>query len=468
MTDPNPLIGITPPLRTRAERADEGRATRERLPLKALGELAPPDPGRDPLAILAAQDVRRVQELVPIRYGRMSPTPFTFLRGSAAVMAHDLAQLPNSGITVQLCGDAHVSNFGGFSAPDRRLVVDVNDFDETLPGPFEWDVKRLAASAVVAARDNGFDADVAKKAARATAASYRQGIATGAQLDPLAVWYFRVELDELAQDPRFALTDSDRARLERMRAKAARKTSLGALEKLTELVDGHRRIIDTPPLVTRLDPADLETLHPEITQFFGEYHDSLPRDRCTLLDRYTVVDAARKVVGVGSVGTRCLILLLESGDGEPLFLQLKEATRSVLEDFLGPSEFPNAGQRVVEGQRVVQSASDVFLGFTRLQVGEESTDFYIRQLWDGKISADLAVMGTKRLVRYSQMCGAVLARAHCRSGDAAMIAGYLGDDDTFDRAVTKFAVRYAERTDGDHARMADAIAAGELTAASGY
>jgi len=452
----------------RADRLDAGRAQRDVVPLAAHAELSVPVDRPDPLAILRAQDATRVAELVPIRYGRMAPTPFTFLRGAAAVMSRDLADAPRTGIVVQLCGDAHLANFGAFAAPDRRLVADVNDFDETLPGPFEWDVKRLAASLFVASRDNGVDDERTRVAVSAMVETYRTALVLAAASDPLDVWYSRVELDDLVALARGAERKGLDGVVQEATEKAKRKDRHRAARKLTEVVDGRRRIADAPPLIIRAAPEQLEAELDRIKEFLQQCRAGLTRDRQTILDRYSVVDLAHKVVGVGSAGTRCWILLLETGDGEPLFLQFKEATASVLEPYLGASEFEYAGQRVVEGQQLVQAASDLFLGWARYPRADGThVDYYFRQLWDGKYSAPIGEMGPKRLRRYGRFCGLVLARAHARSGDAAVISGYLGDDDAFDRAMVAFAQAYADRTHEDHARLVAAVEDGEIEVARG-
>ncbi len=449
----------------RAARADAGRARRDEVPREAHAELGATAGRADPLAILRAQDSTRVEELVPIRYGRMLATPFTFYRGAAAVMAADLAPLPRTDIDVQLCGDAHLANFGAFAAPDRRIVADVNDFDETLPGPFEWDVKRLAASLVLAARDNDLGPAVEQAVVTDTVRVYREALAIAAGMDPLDVWYARVELDDLAA---VASTEKDAdldRRVRKAETKAKRKDRRRAAERLTEVVDGRRRIVHAPPITVRPEPEQVEAELARIVTFLDAYRDGLPLDRQQVLASYRLVDAARRVVGVGSVGTRCWILLLESGDGDPLFLQLKEATSSVLEAHLAPSPFENSGQRVVEGQRLTQAASDVLLGWSRFEASDgRAIDFYFRQLWDGKLSIDVSRMGARRLRRYGRFCGLVLARAHARSGDPAEVSGYLGDDDVFDRAIGDFARKYADRNDADHSRMLEAVKGGELVA----
>jgi uncharacterized protein (DUF2252 family) len=447
----------------KATRAAAGLQRRTMVPLEAHAELVLPADRASAVSILHAQDASRVQDLVPIRYGRMLATPFTFLRGSAAVMAADLAAGPRTDVHVQLCGDAHLSNFGVFASPERTRVFDVNDFDETLPGPFEWDVKRLAASVVVAGRNNGLDAKANRRIARASVAQYRATLKAAAAADPLVTFYYRINVDELLA--KLPVTKQDRQRLEKGRKKAAGRTSLGALGKLTDIVDGRRVIVSQPPLIVRLDDSERHTEIQRIEAFFGAYRTTLNADRRRLLDRYALTDLALKVVGVGSVGTRCLIALFESGDGEPLFLQIKEAVPSVLEAHLGPSEYDQAGQRVVNGQRLVQATPDSFLGWARYRSGkkdEPPIDFYVRQLWDGKQSAAVETMAPDALERYARACGAALARAHARSGDASEIAGYLGDDDTFDRVIATFAEAYADLTEKDYADLLAAVDDGRI------
>ena len=445
-------------LPSRRERADAGRAVRERVPLKSHADIGG-DGSRNPLDILRAQDAGRVAELVPIRWGRMSVSAFTFYRGAAALMANDLALALHSGLNVQLCGDAHISNFGVYAAPDRRLVFDLNDFDETAPGPFEWDVKRLAASAAVAGRDACFDKQQCSAAAAAAVQSYRTTLAHAATLDPLDLWYMRVELDQLGEGKK-----SSAKHIASVKAQASRKTRLGALAKLTEDVDGRRRLRHRPPLIVRLTDEQRESELHRVQAFFARYLESLSVDRRHLLSNYTVSDLALKVVGVGSVGTRCLVALLESGDGEALFLQIKEAGPSVLEQLVEDLVPGDNGRRVVEGQRILQSAPDVFLGWSHYEAAAGTTDYYVRQLWDGKASATVDEMGPKALARYSTLCGSMLARAHSRTGDANAISGYIGDDDKFDRAITTFAMDYARRNENDHATILAAIASGDVPA----
>ncbi len=445
----------------KAARAAAGRERRDTVPLEAHADLVVPDDRAGALAILQAQDANRLQDLVPIRYGRMLATPFTFLRGSAAVMAADLAAGPRTDLTVQLCGDAHLSNFGMFSSPERRLVFDINDFDETLPGPFEWDVKRLAASVVVAGRNNQLDKKTNRKLARATTGAYRQVIAAASKMNPLDVFYYRIDVEELATT--LATAKSDRRRLAKSRKKSARKNSLGALGKLTDIVDGRRVIVSNPPLIVTMTDERRRAEMNRVEEFFDGYRATLQADRRQLVDRYSMTDIALKVVGVGSVGTRCLIALFESGDGEPLFLQIKEAAPSVLEEHLAPSAFDQEGHRVVDGQRKIQATPDALVGWARYERGDEpATDFYVRQLWDGKASADVETMSADLLRRYAMACGAALGRAHARSGDASMISGYIGDDDTFDRAVARFAEAYADRTEQDYDELIGAVDDGRV------
>ena len=419
----------------------------------------------DPIGILTSQDEQRLQELVPIRHGRMSASPFTFYRGAAAVMASDLSRLPTTDLTVQLCGDAHLSNFGFFNGPDRRLVFDVNDFDETHPGPFDWDVKRLAASVAIAGRNNEISQKKIDRAVRASVEGYRDVLSEVTQRGPLDVHYWRFELDRILDRINDAgeLDNKTRARIDKMSEKSSRKNSLRAQRKLTDIVDGRRRIVPDPPLITRVDHLIESDETAQMAEFFGRYLSSLPRHRRLLLERYSMIDLAHKVVGVGSVGTRCLIVLLESGDGEPLFLQFKEATSSVLEPYTEPSEF-EPGQRVVEGQRLTQTMGDIFLGWSHFTRDDHTRYFYFRQLWDGKGSVDVDEMNSRRLRRYARVCGGVLALAHARSGDAAMIAGYIGEDETFDRAIAEFSHGYADLNERDHEAHVAAIDNGTVAA----
>ncbi|MFZ3474205.1 DUF2252 domain-containing protein [Streptomyces sp. 4.24] len=440
------------------ERARRGRAARKRVTRTSHGRWTAAADRPDPLDVLERQAADRVVELLPIRYGRMAASPFTFLRGAAAVMAADLAAQPDTGLTVQLCGDAHLLNFGLFASPERALLFDLNDFDETLPGPFEWDVKRLAASAAVAAREGGHGDDRARQSAQATARAYRSSMRRLAELGELAVWYQRFDTAELL--PMIRETKL-RSRVEASLARARRRTSLHALAKLTETREGRRHIVHDPPLLEPLTSPDSRA----VGEIFSEYRDTLPEERRLLLDRYRFVEAARKTVGIGSVGTRCFIVLLTGRDEQdPLFLQIKEAGRSVLEDHLPADSHGHHGHRVVAGQKLLQAAGDVFLGWT---TGPAGRDFYARQLRDMKGSADVETMTPVMLRQYAELCGTALARAHARSGDRIAIAGYLGNADTFDRAIADFALQYADQTAQDHALLTAAISDGAITATHG-
>ncbi len=412
----------------------------------------------DPVAVLERQGRDRLPELLPIRYGRMAASPFAFFRGSAAVMAADLASQPHTGLTVQLCGDAHLLNFGLYASPERALLFDLNDFDETFPGPFEWDVKRLAASVAVAGRENGHSPAKAHRAALEATAAYRTALRALARKGELAVWYDRIDADSLLPLVRSA---RNRRRVESSLTRARRRTSLHAVGKLTETVDGRRRIVHDPPLLEPAGAADMASLR----KIFSDYRSTLSEERRLLLDRYRFVDAARKVVGVGSVGTRCFIVLLAGRDqDDPLFLQIKEARKSVLEEHLPSGPYVHPGHRVVAGQRLLQAASDIFLGW---MTGPQGRAFYWRQLRDMKGSADVAGMGPAELLAYGRLCGTALARAHARSGDRIAIAAYLGGTDTFEHAVADFASAYATQTTTDHATLNAAVAAGVVTAAPG-
>ncbi len=414
-----------------------------------------------------------MQELVPIRYGRMLVSPFTFYRGAAAVMAADLAATPDSGIVVQACGDAHISNFGGFAAPDRRLVFGPNDFDETLPGPWEWDVKRMAASAEIAGRDIGLPADCRRWIVAACVREYREGMRGFANESHLDVWYDRLTASELVDRFGGKLGAKGRIVFATPFAKARRKTSLRAVRKLTELVNGELRFRSVPPLLMPLrelsTPAHVRDEPAYIRELLDEYAASLSVDRRYLFGTYRFVDMARKVVGVGSVGTRAWVFLLVGREGkDPLVLQAKEAQASVLEPYLGASEFENHGQRVVQGQRISHAASDIFLGWQRSEgLDGKEHDFYVRQLWDWKASADLSRMTKSGLHAYTRACGWSLARSHARSGDRLAIAAYLGTGSNFEEAITRFSTAYADQNERDHQRLVDAVAAGEVIAESG-
>ena len=456
----------------RATRAAWAKSQRSTAPLASHMEWTPA-PDRDPIALLEQQATTRIPELVPIRHGRMLVSPFTFFRGGAFIMAADLADSPRSGLEVQLCGDAHLANFGAYAAPDRRLVFSVNDFDETLPGPFEWDLKRLVASFAVAGRDRGFGREQRAGINRTVGQSYRRSMRDFAAMRNLDLWYARIDVDDITR--RFAAQTNAkiRRRFERNVAKTRSKDSLRAFAKLTEVVDGRPRIVSDPPLIVTIEELaqddELDRLDEYIHGIARSYRRTLPSDRRLLLERFHYVHAARKVVGVGSVGTRAWIMLLEGRDeNDPLFLQAKEAEASVLEPFLGKSAHANHGKRVVEGQRLMQAASDLMLGWVRV-LGTDGTerDFYVRQLWDQKGSAEIETMNPETMAIYAQLCGWTLAKAHARSGDAIAIAGYLGSGGTFDRALASFAETYADQNERDHAALQQAIADGTVTATVG-
>jgi len=445
------------------ERHSRGRAIRKDLPREAhAGWIAPPAP-RDPISVLEAQAADRLPDLVGIRYGRMLASPFAFYRGGAAIMAMDLATTPTSGLTVQLCGDAHLANFGMYGSPERALVFDINDFDETLPGPFEWDVKRLAASFVVAARANKFTAAQSRTAALASVAAYREAMRRFAALGNLATWYTHLTVDDITS---MLATPKQQKNAQNWIAKARSNTSLRAFDKLTTVVDGRRRIVDDPPLIERMPPEAVGSdIGSRLSTAFSEYQKSLDPDRQHLLQQYTAVDVARKVVGVGSVGTRCYIVLLEGRDADdPLFLQVKEAEASVLEPYAGKSIYPNSGQRVVVGQRRMQAASDIFLGWVR---GTEGRDFYWRQLHDLKGSVPIESVAPVGLNVYARLCGQTLARAHARSGDSVQIAAYLGASTRFDEAIASFAEDYADQTADDYQQLVASHRGGRIQALLG-
>ncbi len=432
----------------------------------------PPADRRDPITLLEEQAAQRVPELVPLRYGRMSLSPFTFYRGAAYVMAADLAVTPQTGIRVQLCGDAHLANFGGFASPERQLLFDLVDFDETLPGPWEWDLKRLAASVAVAGRENGFSVRRRTATVRELSREYRKAMRRFAGMSALDVWYARARIADLQELMRSAATARQVRRLNKTVAKGRRKGHARAFAKFAVVNDGEVRIQPDPPLIVPIgELADGQAalrLERAARALIESYLASLPHDRRRLLSRYRYADLARKVVGVGSVGTRSwIILLLGQDSSDVLFLQAKEAPRSALERFAGRSEYRNQGRRVVEGQRLMQAAGDIFLGWLREPAGVEDLevrDFYVRQLWDSKTSADVGAMRAADMALYARLCAFTLARAHARSGDAVAIASYLGSSDVFDRAVAAFAEAYAEQNERDHAALLDAIATGRIPA----
>ena len=456
------------------ERVARGKAARNEVPRSSHGRWVPAEHRPDPIALLEEQAASRVPELVPIRYGRMLVSPFTFYRGAALIMAADLAATPRSGLNAQLCGDAHLSNFGVFASPERQLMFDINDFDETLPGPWEWDVKRLMASFEIAGRNRGFAADQRRQIVLAGVAEYRAGLNEAAGRRNLDVWYAHVEAEKLFGELKSEANAKQRAKAKANLAKARTRDSMQAFSKLTHEVDGERRIIADPPLITPIEdlmpPGRERTeVEDELRGLIRTYRQTLETDRRQLLEEFHYVHAARKVVGVGSVGTRAWILLmLGRDDQDPLFLQAKEAQESVLERFVGKSEYTNHGQRVVAGQRLMQAASDIFLGWERLTgIDAQSRDFYIRQLRDWKGSADVDTMAASVMLLYSRMCAATLARAHARSGDRIAIASYLGNSDSFDRAIADFSTAYADQNERDYQALVDAVKSGRLAAQTG-
>ena len=426
-----------------ADRRAAGKALRKKVARSSHAEWSPAADRPDPVSLSEEQNRTRFAHLVPIRYERMTTSPFAFLRGSSVVMAQDLAATPVSGIQVQLCGDAHLNNFGIYATPERNQVFDVNDFDETLPGPWEWDVKRLAASIVVAGRNNGFSGDMNRQAVVSCIASYRQHMWAYSEMRYIDVWYSRIDYARSLQ----AVRRTFRWWITKQREKASRRTHVELLPKLTQEVDGRICIKDDPPLITHLDDDQLVQ---KLSVLVEEYKASLRIDRQVLLSKYHLVDVAHKVVGIGSVGTQCYIaLFIGSGTNDPIFLQFKEAGSSVLERYLGPSTYANHGERVINGQRLMQAVSGTFLGWASL----DSMDFYFRQLRDMKLSVDLETLSEEGFIEYCRFCGWALARAHAHSGDPALISGYLGRKDVFDRAIATFAETYADQTERDHAAL---------------
>ena len=439
---------------TRAESLDAGLAARARAPLTAHN-FVDRSRVRDPLALLRSQELTRVPELIAVRHERMVPTPFTFFRGAALIMADDLAQTEHSGLIVQLCGDAHLANFGAYGSPERRLVFDLNDFDETLPGPFEWDVKRLAASMAVAARDNGLRTSEARETAVATARAYQVAMASFATQPMLSVWYSRMDAEDQLATLANTTHKKEAKALTTGIAKARKRTSLRALEKLTEMVDGERRFVPDIPLLVPaeqlFDDREFDDLYDWLRHLVELYTESLAPERRLLVENFRLTHAARKVVGVGSVGTRVWVLLMEPKDGlEPLLLQAKEAGPSVLSAYLGNSEYDNQGQRVVSGQRIMQATSDVLLGWQRTPVDGITRDFYVRQLRDWKYSVETSGFNAASLSTYGRLCAWTLARAHARGGDRLAISAYLGDTLDFAEAIGDFALTYADLTIEDH------------------
>src|SRR3954447_12496550 len=455
---------------TRAERVARGKDARASAPLESHAEFTPGD-SRDPVGLLLGQAESRVAELVPVRHGRMLVSPFTFYRGAALPMAADLAGTPSSGLRVQLCGDAHLSNFGAFASPERNLVFDVNDFDETLPGPFEWDVKRLAASLAVAARDNGFPAKDGRKIVLAAAEGYRTAMREFAAQTLLELWYPHVDCERATAEFRSQCKARRFKEAEKLLAKAHASDSTKALGKLTTVVDGQRRIISDPPMIVPVEEVFAEVqadaLYDLIRAVLGHYGGTLRSDRRHLLEQFTLVQVARKVVGVGSVGTRAWVLLMDAADGaEPLFLQAKEAQPSVLAEYAGRSQYANEGERVVAGQHLMQAQSDIFLGWTRVPnpLDGMDRDFYVRQLKDWKFSVPIELLLPKGMAIYARLCGWTLARAHARSGDRVALAAYLGGSAKFERAIADFAGTYADQNELDYAALQGAVKDGRVDA----
>jgi uncharacterized protein (DUF2252 family) len=450
-----------------SERIARGKAARKEVPRARHAVFEPQSNRPDPVDLLERQAKTRVPELVPIRYGRMLVSPFTFYRGAALIMAQDLSGTARSGLTVQCCGDAHLSNFGVFASPERKLVFDLNDFDETLPGPWEWDVKRLAVSMLIAARDNGFSAKKQERIVLDTVGQYRTAMAEFAAMTNLDVWYSHLDIESVLAEFGAQYAPQQVKRTKKTLAKARTKDSMTAFSKLVH-VDGQPRFIDQSPLIVpieQLAPSEREEMFESLRELMRTYRDSLEFDRGVLLEQFMLEDFARKVVGVGSVGTRAWIALLMGRDvQDPLLLQMKEAEASVLEEFVGPSEFTNHGQRVVVGQRLMQAVSDIFLGWLHVDSGIDgkSRDFYGRQLKDWKGSAEIERMVPKGMAAYGKLCGWTLARAHARSGDRVAIAAYLGNGDTFDRALLEFSMAYAEQNERDYQALNRAVESGRV------
>ena len=460
---------------TPEERAARGKAARAEVPRDSHAVFDPPPDRPDPIGLLEEQAKQRVPELVPVRWGRMMVSPFTYYRGAALPMASDLATTPASGLAVQACGDAHLSNFGVFGSAERRLMFDVNDFDETLPGPWEWDVKRLAASLEVAARGNGLPGKQRRDIVIAAVARYRQAMRSFAGMTDLDVWYAHADMDQLRAQFESRLQPRQRKTVAKGLAKARTRDSMQEVAKLTRMVDGRPRIISDPPLLVPIDelmPSETSraVIEEQFSTLIAKYRRTLETDRRYLLEQYEFCDMARKVVGVGSVGTRCwIVLMLGRDDSDPLFLQVKEAEASVLSRYVGASKFANQGQRVVAGQRLMQASSDIFLGWQRIEAGLDGQprDFYVRQLRDWKFSVDIENILASGLRLYGELCGWTLARAHARSGDRIAIAAYLGGSDVFDRAIAQFAAAYADQNERDHRSLVDAVASGRIIAESG-
>ena len=453
------------------ERAKLGKVARSDVPRSSHGDWEPASDRPNPVDVLEGQATSRVPELVPLRYGRMLVSPFTFYRGAAAIMAADLAATPTSGLWAQLCGDAHLSNFGGYAAPDRELVLDVNDFDETLPGPWEWDLKRLAASLEIAGRDRGFSDAEREAVVLAGAGEYRQRMRDLAGLTNLDLWYLRLDMSALLDRFSDELTKKRRKTLDRAVAKAEAKNRMRALSRLTRRVDGELRLISDPPLIVPIEDVaasqGAEFDERDLKAVMDTYRRTLEGARRHLFDSYSYVHTARKVVGVGSVGTRAWVALFVGRDEtDPLFLQIKEAQESVLAPYAAPSAFAQHGRRVVEGQRLMQAASDIMLGWMTADAPDGRRTFYVRQLWDAKVSARVETMDLEGLGAYGRVCGAILGRAHARTADRIAIASYLGSGAKFDEAIARFAATYADQNERDYAALREAAASGRITVAT--
>jgi len=456
-TDGSVVAHPATPYSSAGERSAAGKRLRDKVPRQAHGVWKRPANRAEPLAVLRASDEGRLAQLLPIRYGRMLQSPFTFYRGSAAVMAADLAKTPSTGIRVQACGDCHLLNFGGFATPERNILFDINDFDETLPAPWEWDVKRLVASFVLAARSNSLSDSDGRDAAVSCARSYRRSMRKYSQMSPLEIWYARIDSDDIIT---LAPTARMKARARQRIAKGKQRNGSELdFPRLAGMVSGHIRIHDSPPLIFHPEDSDAKEFRSMLEANLAEYRKTLADDRRVLLDRYHIVDAAMKVVGIGSVGTRCAIVLLMSIANEPLFLQWKEARKSVLEPYAGKSPYSHHGQRVVMGQRLMQPATDVFLGWL---TGKRGHHAYVRQLRDAKIKPLVETFDAETLTVYGQACGWALARSHAKAGDALTIGGYLGSKDVFDEAMGDFALAYADQAERDHAALKAAVRAGKI------
>jgi uncharacterized protein (DUF2252 family) len=465
---------VAVPHLTVAERVERGKLARASVPRSSHAVFDPPTDRSDPIELLEAQAETRVPELVPIRYGRMLVSPFTFYRGAAKIMAEDLATTPNSGLTVQCCGDAHLSNFGVFASPERKLVFDINDFDETLPGPWEWDVKRLAVSMLIAARDDGFTVKDQDRIVLETVAQYRNAMREFAGMHNLDVWYAHMEIEPLLREYASQFNPKRVKATEKVLAKARTRDSMSTFSKLCQRANGRPEIVDESPLIVPLrvllDTDGAAAWFTELRKLMRTYRSTLQHDRRVLLEQFHLADFARKVVGVGSVGTRAWIgLMFGRDDDDPLFLQMKEAEASVLEEYLGKSQFKNHGQRVVTGQRLMQAVSDIFLGWVHVTSGldGQARDFYVRQLKDWKGSAEIEQMVPRGMAVYGRLCGWTLARAHARSGDRVAIGAYLGGGDVFDRAILEFSKAYAEQNERDYQRLLDATKSGRIVAQTG-